>query len=1277
MMIEETEVSLLERAKVEEKNYNWVEAVILYDTLVKSYLDNKSAIELAEVYKKLGYAYFRAAENSEISEEFQERYKNCIKAYEEAADIYKQTEIRADELNCMANAFFYKGFIENSLVDAKNSCYKAYELFIESSEIYSKENNQESFVRTLSRAALALSLTAALTSNNNEIQQFIKKGRKIVKKAWRLSKTVGSLPSIAESLWADNLFACCETFTTDFKLDENWEVYIKELLYRVDESLKLADSCDDYRFRGLIYALVGEIYGFYGVQFVEDEIIQRKTINKGLKLLEKGLQFAKIAKDNQIILWSLFWLDWWAWLGGRYDYIQKRIVTDLNEFIKIGEIYGNSFNILIRYAFVWPALYYSNFAQRSFFTPAQRKIHAKQGIKYAKESMKIFPLSFWAPMSYQVMTWSYSQLTILAIKKDEQGKYAQKMLHYAKQAEAISKKYNGGGSRAAGYSSLYKAYKTLAEINENKEEKIKMLSTAVDASKMSIGHAVESRTGTIAAFLRLALLYEELYLISGELDSLMEAKEILLNVNKESIDRRYNSFTAASHEYIARIEDRLGNHTASAEHYKRAQKAYGKSLETIEYKPLKKRVNEKIEYAHAWNLIEKAKSYNKRESHLKAKECYEKACEILKRITRYNYEALYFSAWISQEEAEHLSKQEKHNEAIESFEKTKKIFYNAIKTLEKSFIQSKDKIEKERIKKLENIAKIRMNYCSARINLEKAKILGKKGEHIDAAEKFSSAASQIRDICTLFIIKREQEELKAVYYLCKAWEKMEFAENYLEPERYAEAADLFSKASQTFPDNKMKLLASGNCAFCNALKLGCKFDESYDSETKVKLYPNIKAMLRGAATSYEKGGFKNGADWALATSTYFDGVWYIIKADEEMELKEKERLLKLGEQILKSTADLFGKAGYEDKQNEVLNRIGLIEKEEKILFSALNSIKKPEISGSTTGIIAPACPIEISQSPRLSEVRQITDNILRRYVEEKTERKKYEIIYTDFLKQDLTIQKSQFRIGIAQIGLSKTGEIITEFFEEKSSGLLGFKKDKIKTVISNVKKMVDNAGKHKIDVLIFPEMTIDLNYIEFLEEISNLAKKYNMYIIPGSYHDQETKQNISMVISPERVLWKQEKHIPAIIHFKDKKFKEAIETTSRPRKILVCNTEYGRIAIAICRDFLDMDLRVELKNFEPAVDIILNPAFTPVTADFKAAHFDARRSIYAYCFFANVAEFGDSLIYTPEKDRTERNIPAKEEGLIYKDIDLFKLRSERKKWEKEQNRERLFIQSTR
>jgi hypothetical protein len=92
---------------------------------------------------------------------------------------------------------------------------------------------------------------------------------------------------------------------------------------------------------------------------------------------------------------------------------------------------------------------------------------------------------------------------------------------------------------------------------------------------------------------------------------------------------------------------------------------------------------------------------------------------------------------------------------------------------------------------------------------------------------------------------------------------------------------------------------------------------------------------------------------------------------------------------------------------------------------------------------------------------------------------------------------------------------------------------------------------------------------------------------------------------------------------------------------------------------------------------VFNPAFTLVTADFKPAHFDARRSIYAYCLLANVAEFGDSLIYTPEKEHVERSLPSKEEGLIYNDVHLFQLCSERKKWEKQQEKQRSFIQSTR
>lgn len=296
---------------------------------------------------------------------------------------------------------------------------------------------------------------------------------------------------------------------------------------------------------------------------------------------------------------------------------------------------------------------------------------------------------------------------------------------------------------------------------------------------------------------------------------------------------------------------------------------------------------------------------------------------------------------------------------------------------------------------------------------------------------------------------------------------------------------------------------------------------------------------------------------------------------------------------------------------------------------------------------------------------------------QEAQRKKYKLIHLDLLDDAQKTERHTFRVGIAQIGVSQEGDILGEFYTEQTTGLFGIREDKIEDVRANVKKLVENAAAEGIDLLIFPELTIDLLHKPLLDDVIALSKKHTITLIPGSYHDPETRRNLSAVISPDGVLWKQEKHIPAIIHFEGNRLTEGIGVQPFPRQIVVANTEFGRIAIVICRDFLDMDLRVELKNAEPPVDLVINPAFTPVTADFRAAHFDARRSIYAYCFFANVGEFGDSLIYTPERERVERHIAAGEEGLISKEIDLFKLRSERKKWEKARAKEKPFIQSTR
>jgi predicted amidohydrolase len=664
------------------------------------------------------------------------------------------------------------------------------------------------------------------------------------------------------------------------------------------------------------------------------------------------------------------------------------------------------------------------------------------------------------------------------------------------------------------------------------------------------------------------------------------------------------------------------------------------------------------------------------EDHSKAKIYYNQASQILTILKSFKYETKYFTAWNVLEEAEFLSKKEEHEKAIKSYLNASNLFNDAKFNFESISEKVKDKLELGRIDNLIKIAQLRLNYCFARIHLEEGRSLAKAGEKMKSAEKFASAASEFLTLCDSFKREKERLELKAVFYLCKAWESMELAETYQDATRFSNSAVLFKKSGDLNKESKLKLLAEGNANICLALEKGCYFDQSIELNEKAALYPPIKLLLRNATDSYRKGGFEKAADWAFATSSYFDAAWKIIQADLEIDLKKKKELLDLGSSLLKTTAEKFGKAGYANKEREIIKHFQMVKEEAKNILSALNTIKQPDITHSTTGIVAPSCALETSLSPKLGDLQKISEEIEKDRVSTRTV-KKYQISSKDILSGHPERQKSKFNVGIAQIGVSRSGNIMTEFYQMKESGLLGIKEDKINKLKDKVKKFINQAKDNAIDLLIFPEMVIDLNYKDLLTEILEAAKSHSMYIIPGSFHDINSQKNISIIIGPDGILWEQEKHIPAIIHFGEQRFKENIQTSSHPKKIVVCNTELGRIAITICRDFLDMDLRVELKNTEPPVDIIVNPAFTPVTVDFKAAHFDARRSIFAYCFFANVAEYGESFIYTPEKDRTEIILTAMEEGIISKEVDLFKLRSERKKWEKEQLKEKQFIQSTR
>ncbi|MFX0138087.1 MAG: hypothetical protein ACFFDN_30875, partial [Candidatus Hodarchaeota archaeon] len=289
-------------------------------------------------------------------------------------------------------------------------------------------------------------------------------------------------------------------------------------------------------------------------------------------------------------------------------------------------------------------------------------------------------------------------------------------------------------------------------------------------------------------------------------------------------------------------------------------------------------------------------------------------------------------------------------------------FQDAIETFNSYLKKKKAPEDIDRIKKLIQVAEIRERYCTARHQIEIARLESKKGNHSNAAELYDKAGSLFENLCQAFKIEREREEITAIFYLCKAWENMERADLEQKSSLYGVASELFKKASNTFFESKMKKLSLGNSLYCSALEYGSLFDKSTEMEEKTNYYKKIKVFLRESSKNYKLGGFEHDAQWALATSTFFDGIWHLIQSDYEIDHSKKNQYLNIATNYLNNALDIFGKAGYKHKREEILNYLKMIREEKAIITSILNLIEKPAISASSVGISAPSCPVEISST---------------------------------------------------------------------------------------------------------------------------------------------------------------------------------------------------------------------------------------------------------------------------------------------------------------------------
>ncbi len=972
---------IIQKAEEEEHKYKWDNAINLLKEAWEISVENKLEKIECDIHYKLGVIYQIAADfednKEKILEYLQQSILNFSNAHETFKKLYNEQKINAslgfiDLLKYISGTFVGKE--EKLLETAKKYFKKAKEISIDSGNL-----SDSLKMKILESKSLSLFISEKLIRIDEvaDVKDLVSESEILIREIWDQIKKQQDFPEIYLYSYLKSIHEF-SNWITHFLPAENIDLkyFLERNIDRFEEFINIYENSIKTLCLFYAYAFYSWTHASYATYYANNQSEQIKYLKKAQAWITKGEELLpKIRAHSPLVLFyytrftsAIFMRD-----KGQSAREFQYILEDVNLCVR-------SASLLFPSAMGAHNIFYS--AGVFLVGALNRSSPETQRIGLAKKIQELLgilkeEIPVMKDPSYKIFHLLYncelctvnSILGDLSKEKREREEYLQIAAEIFNQiSEFDTKKINNTFFHYQGYLfCVSRAGLILAKNVPKISEKVNYYETTIDL-------LTESKKMIVALFhIENIFLIGDSYYEIGRLTNKDKILEESSSAYKDAIEycknKGYYNLVGSGYINLARIEDRLGNYLYAAEDYQKALDSFDSAIKTLTYTELIKETVILKNYVRAWNLIEIAKSYHTNEDHENAEVNYEKASIILDQIKEYKFEAPFYSAWAVLQKAEKLSKENRHLEASNIFLTAQEDFREVGEIL-KTYLENGLSPEDEyRISRLIKVAKIREMYSTARYQLETARLESKKGNHILAAELYNKASSLFENLCQTFTIKREKNELTAIFYLCKAWQNMERADVEQRSSLFSVASELFEKAGNLFNNSKMKKLSLGNSYYCLALECGSLFDKTNKLDDKINFYKQIKMHLRESSKNYHLGGFEQDSQWALATSTFFDGMWHLIQADNEIDHTKKNQFLGIATNYLNTALDIFNTAGYKQKREEILKYLNLVKNEKAILTSALNLIEKPNISESSVGITAPPCPIEISSSVNIKEMK--------------------------------------------------------------------------------------------------------------------------------------------------------------------------------------------------------------------------------------------------------------------------------------------------------------------
>ncbi len=1013
--------SLLSQARRLEETYDWLGATDAYNKTLSSVPEHDSST-MGQIHELLGYAFHKAAMQAESPDEFKSLTKQATEHYCKAKEYYQKVSGNGTTpfaLRCDAmNAYLTHWLVEDAS-EKRKQLHQSWDLTKECLRLFEAAGNGKEYGRTYNQLVTNVIFIFALEWKYEE------RGKPITEAVERGEQTIKFLSALEDKhelakAYAKTL-ACTGVFGYYFQdEDERERAYQKGLDYQK----KAEELSEETRITESLYPVFGS-HIIYGLEGTEEALTNYK----------KALEYARKTKDNFIIGCALDWLTYHTFwkIHSLEDPLEAQELLEVAvDYAKQAKQHYHQLSYISpRADLAWTdGIDVEHLSHLTHFTTDTKKKHdlIEKAIRASTETRRIAEQSGYPEaMMYAYSGSSFFQMT-LSMAETHQGvkrKLLEQALESARQAMKIGQEvepllyWNLG----IGQNRLSTIELEISELEKDPKIKKQLLQDAITHREKSLQLCTKE-----LAFLQTKGTVSSLYGSFGESQytyGILLNRLYTLDKNKQNMTKAIEAYEDAIRSYqelnlsnrvaecywrIAQTHDMLDENLNAAQDFSLASDNYRKSAEKTP--ELKKLYDDHVLYMQAWSEIERARYHHARQDYGSAEEHFEKAASLHKSLKEWSYLAPNYAAWAKIEHAEELSRKEQGEEAIKAFQDAATLFEESRQSLQQQVTKIENPDEKQMATNILNATEYRSQYCRARITLEEAKILDKKGDHSLSSDKYDAAAETFQEISETLESEQEKKEFKLIATLSKARAKMTQAEAEQKPSLYSDASQLFEEAKEFSPNEKARMLALGHSRFCRALEVGTKFADTRD----ITLLNPLMQHLESASNYYVRAGFQNASEYAKATKLLFEAYVHMDNAQTETDPEKKARLYTMAEKILQTSAGSFMKAEHPEKREQVLRLLEKVREERELALSLSEVLHAPSIVATTNAFTTPSPTHEIAVGLENFESANVQANLV-------TNQKELRI------GEDLNLEIELINAGKSPAMLAKITEIIPEGFE--------------------------------------------------------------------------------------------------------------------------------------------------------------------------------------------------------------------------------------------------------